>query len=502
MSAATSQTSPTRSLIQSRAAAAALTELERRRAARTSLLGFTQYTFPRYQAAPHHRLICEKLEAVERGQCKRLMIFTPPRHGKSELVSRRFPPFCLGRNPDREIISASYGAELALDFGRDVRNIVGSREFPVLFSGVGLAADSAAKNRWHTNHGGGYVAAGVGTAITGRGADILNIDDPVKDRAEAESETIRESIWAWYRSTAYTRLMPGAAIILTMTRWHEDDLAGRLLEQAKADGDQWEVLNLPALAEGNDPLGRDVGAALWPQRYNETTLHQIRSVLEPREWGALYEQNPRPSGSSYFDVQKALVDGLPVEAPRICDLVYATIDTAVKTGSGNDGTAVIFWAKSEHIGHPLIVLDWDITQISGDLLITWLPVVFQRLEELAKSCRARYGSGGVWIEDKASGTILLQQAQRQDLPAQAIDSKLTAVGKDERAISISGYVSAGMVKIAQAAYDKVTTYKGRTGNHFLMQVFRFQIGVKDQMDDLLDDWAYGIAIGLGNAEGY
>lgn len=499
-----------------RAAIGARIELNKRKAGRTTLLGFTKFTFPRYQVSHHHRLICDALEKVERGECRRQMIFMPPRHGKSELASRRFPPYALGRDPDREVISASYGADLATDFGRDVRNIVAGKEYHALFPDVRLAGDSSAKNRWHTNHRGGYVAAGVGTAITGRGADIFNIDDPVKDRAEAESETTRNGIWAWYRSTAYTRLMKNASIILTMTRWHEDDLAGRLLEQAEKDGDKWEVLCLPAIS----PEGK----ALWPERYDRVALDQIRRVLELREWGALYDQNPRPAGTSFFDVQYALegsylegeqlVGGQPVEYPTICDAVFAVMDTAVKTGSKNDGTGVIFYAISQHVGYKVVVLDWDIQQIEGASLEHWIPSVFERLDEFTKMFRVRMGSLGVFVEDKASGTILLQQMRNREaspsldrrwMPhwrAHEIDSGLTAVGKDERAINVSGYVTRGDAKISRHAYDKVTAYKGRYGNHFLMQTFRFQLGVKDQADDLLDCWCYGLAIALGNWEGY
>lgn len=267
---------------------AARKELGRRQEARTSLLPFTTYTKPDYLVGPHHPVICGKLEAVERGAIKRLMIFTPPRHGKSELVSRRFPAWYLGRNQRKQIISASYGQDLANDFGRDVRNIVGSPEFSALFPGLALASDSAAKNRWHTCAGGSYVAAGVGSAITGRGADILNIDDPVKDRQDADSEAVRNAVWNWYTSTAYTRLMPGGAVILTLTRWHEDDLAGRLLAEMENGGDQWEIVNLPAIDEA--------GHALWPEWYGRDRLDEIRAAIGERDWAALYMQTPRPAG--------------------------------------------------------------------------------------------------------------------------------------------------------------------------------------------------------------
>ena len=174
--------------------AAAASELLARRAARASLLAFAEFTNPAYKSAPHHKLIAQKLEAVARGETKRLMICMPPRHGKSELASRRFPAWYLGRNAERQIIAASYNSDLANDFGREVRNIVASQEFSVLFD-VTLAPDSKAANRWHTDQGGMYVAAGVGTAITGRGADILLIDDPFKDEKEACSTRIRRRRW-------------------------------------------------------------------------------------------------------------------------------------------------------------------------------------------------------------------------------------------------------------------------------------------------------------------
>ena len=254
-----------------------------------SLIAFTDYTNFGYVAASHHKLIASKLEAVERGVIDRLAIFMPPRHGKSELASRRFPAWYLGRNPDRQIIAASYNSDLASDFGREVRNIVASGEYPAIFDRR-LREDRRAGERWNTYKGGSYVAAGVGTAVTGRGAHILLIDDPLKDREEADSEIRRQRVWEWYTSTAYTRLMPGGAVILIQTRWHEDDLAGRLLNQAS--GDRWEVLELPAID--------DAGKALWPEWYNIEALGRIRSAVGPREWSALYQQRPAPEEGDYF----------------------------------------------------------------------------------------------------------------------------------------------------------------------------------------------------------
>lgn len=210
------------------------------------------------------------------------------------------------------------------------------------------------------------------------------------------------------------------------------------------------------------------------------------------------------SGVQFFDLQKMLVDGQPVTFPTRCDGVFATIDTAVKAGREHDGTAVVYWAISKYTGHPLTVLDWDIVQIEGSLLEAWLPNVFMRLDELALQCSARTGSLGAYIEDKGSGMVLLQQAARHGWPATAIDSKLTSVGKDERAISISGYHYSGKVKLSQHAFDKTQAYHEKTRNHFLTQIMGFRIGDKDlsREDDLLDCYSYGVAIALGNATGF
>lgn len=209
------------------------------------------------------------------------------------------------------------------------------------------------------------------------------------------------------------------------------------------------------------------------------------------------------AGVAFFSRDKLLEDGRPSSTPTVCDTVFAVIDTASKTGTDNDATAATFFAY-DRTNNCLWILDWDVVQIEGALLETWLPTVFQHLETLASQCHARFGSSGAWIEDMNSGTILLQQARRRGWRAQAIDSKLTSLGKDERAISVSGYVHRGWVKITGYAFDKVTAYKQKSRNHFLEQVEGFRIGNKkdDREDDLLDTFCYGIAVALGNNEGF
>lgn len=245
-------------------------------------------------------MIAEKLDAVVDGRIKRLLIFAPPRHGKSELVSRKLPAYFLGRYPDRQVISSGYGDDFVEEFGRDVRNLVTSSEYHALFPDVSLAADSKAKARWNIGgHRGAYIAAGVGGQITGKGAHLLVIDDPVKDRKEANSEAKREDVWNWYRAVAYPRLEEQAAIVLTLTRWHEDDLAGRLL-QAEANGGQpWEKISFRALSER--------GEALWPEKFPREVLEETRAVLGPYEWEALYQGCPAPLEGSLFKPDKIQV---------------------------------------------------------------------------------------------------------------------------------------------------------------------------------------------------
>lgn len=266
----------------------------RRKDATQNLIAFTEYTYPRYRAAPLHKTISEQLERVERGEIDRLMLLVPPRHGKSELASRHFPAYYLGRHPDRQFISAAATASLAEDFGRDVRNIIASPEYRVLFDTT-LAEDSRAKGRWNTAQGGSYYAAGVDMAIMGRGAHVFLIDDPFGTMADARNETARRNVWEWYTGTVYNRLEESGAIVIINHRMHEEDLTGMLLAQQAAGGDRWEVVELkPDL---------DHGIALWPEKYPIEVLQRIHRNTTAQDWSALYLQNPVPDEGSYFKAE-------------------------------------------------------------------------------------------------------------------------------------------------------------------------------------------------------
>jgi predicted phage terminase large subunit-like protein len=272
------------------------------------LLSYAAYQYPDYQIGRHHRLIANALERVERGECKRLMIAMPPRHGKSMLASEFFPAWYLGRNPEKYVIATTYAQEFADDIGRKVRNQLSDPVFGAIFPGVSARSDSTSARRFHTTKGGVYFAVGAGGPITGRGAHLLLIDDPIKGREDADSETMRRKLKDWYSSVAYTRLMPGAAVVVIQTRWHEDDLAGWLLAEHAHEG--WEVLELPAIdADGN---------ALWPESYPVERLRQIERTIGQRDFSALYQQRPAPADGCLFKPEMiGVVDALP-SGIRMC----------------------------------------------------------------------------------------------------------------------------------------------------------------------------------------
>jgi len=266
--------------------------------ARLSLGAFSIMCFPKFEVAPHHKLVFEKLQALEKGEIDRLIISMPPRHSKSLIVSELFPAWFLGRNPDRQVILSAYGSSLAQRFGGRVRNTLKTDLYKTIFGNI-LSDDSQSKTEFETKSGGSLSAVGVGGAITGKGADLLLIDDPVKSRAEAESHLYRENTKDWYNADAYTRLMPNGRILLIGTRWHEDDLIGYLLREKQHEN--WEVVNLPAIAEFTDELGRKAGEALWTERYPLSKLQDIRRSLPSRDWESLYQQKPLSAvGGAYL----------------------------------------------------------------------------------------------------------------------------------------------------------------------------------------------------------
>lgn len=445
--------------------------------AHTRLISYAAYQWPGYRDAAHHRLIARHLEAVERGEITRLMITMPPRHGKSMLASEFFPAWYLGRNPDHYVVTATYAQELADDFGRKVKNQIEDESFKAIFPGVSLADDSKSAKRFHidgntggiehsTSQRGAFYAVGVGGPLTGRGAHLLLIDDPVKNREDAESEVIRKKTKDWYTSTAYTRLMPGGRVVVIQTRWHEDDLSGWL--QADHAHEGWVVLNLPAID--------DDGQALWPEQYDVPALEKIKLAIGPRDWSALYQQRPSPETGDYFKREWVhTVDHLP---PRETMLIYGGSDYAVTADGGDYTVHVVIGLDPEG---RMYLLDLWRGQASSDvwvnafcdLVLKWKPVGWA--EETGQ------------IKSGVGPFLVRQMIEKQAYVAR--ESFATRGDKAIRAQSIRGRMALSglfMLKDAPFMADLVS------------EMMSFPVGVHDDQVDalglvgqLIDRMSYG-----------
>ena len=396
---------------------------------------------------PHQLYIDKYLNRVTRGDYKRLMIFMPPRHTKTEKLTVRYPAWRLEKNPELRVILGAYNQDVANRFSRKIRRIVESR--------LSLSRDLKSVKEWEMPEGGGVRAAGVKGAVTSYGADLIVIDDPVKSRAEAESKAYRKRCIEWYIDDLYTRLEPDAAIILTMTRWHPDDLAGYLLQEAENGGEQWEVVSLPALAEENDPLGRQPGEALCPARYDEEALLRIKGNRSAQSWASLYQQRPIPNEGAVFDVdwfsriEARAPDGL--RWARYWDLAVSTKTSADYTCSaavalGRDGTLYI---------RDMVRGRWE-----------WPDARREMIKIMKAEPRTRHG-----VEEALHGMAAVQELRRErslvNIPFRGV-----RVTKDKlsRALSWSERAATGKVVLIQGPWikpflDEVAVFTGEGDTH-------------------------------------
>lgn len=392
--------------------------------------------------AHHHRLLIEQLHRVESGEINRLMVFWPPGHAKSKYSSEYGPAWWIGRNKKKTIIHASYGTDFAERFGRKIRNHVRSEEYERVF-GVTLAADSRAAGEWETVEGGEYKAAGVGAGITGRRADLGLIDDPVKSRKEADSPTYRQNAWDWYLADFRTRLKPGGAVVIIQTRWHEDDLSGRILPKdydfrsgwvTARDGERWFVLNFPAICESVDDLtGRQIGEALWPGYIDLAMLEQLKKTQGSRNWDALYQQRPRPGEGGIFKEAwlRNRYGAIPIEA----NTVVHSWDTA---------------QKPEQINDPSVCSVWNLGRGAPGYYLreVWRKQVdYPTLKHKVVAFAERDNPAAILIEDKSSGQSLIQDLRNStSLPIIAIEPQ---GDKLFRANEVSAMVEAGLMHLPE-----------------------------------------------------
>ncbi len=425
----------------------------------------------RWQPARHLDVICETMQEIATGPGgKRVIIQVPPRYGKSQVCSKRFPAWYLGNWPDREVMLTSYSADLSLDFSEKSRTAL--RRHQKIF-GVNLSREVAAKNHWMVDgYEGGLVAAGVGGPITGRGANVLIIDDPFKNFAEAMSKTYRETVWNWYLSTARTRLAPGGSIVLIMTRWHHDDLAGRL--EKGMEGIPWQIIRFPALAEENDPLGRKPGCALWPERFPLEELEKLRLANE-LIFAAMYQQRPSLIEGNlfkrhHFRYYERTGNNLKLFKPdgdSLVDLnqcaIIQTCDPAGSTATSADYFVLSTWAITPF--RDLILLEVVRVKLEGPDQPGLLRSAFEKWRPVIQG-----------IETKNMGLTLFQDLKRQGLPVKELKPD---TDKYTRAIPMA------------ARYEAGTVYHPRNQSPWLYdfeeELLAFPMG---EHDDQVDTAAY------------
>lgn len=383
----------------------------------------------------HLDVLDETLMKVSRGELKRVIVTMPPRHGKSERVSRKFPAWHIGNNPNDEVILASYSIDLSRGFSRIARDTLASH-YDIF--GVRVDKNNQSAESWGVEgHRGGLHAAGVGGPITGKGARIAIIDDPVKNAEEAESETMRDKIWDWYTSTLYTRLTPDGRIIIVMTRWHEDDLVGRLLkkeqeeiEEGTHQGERWTVINFPALAEEGDYLGREIGEPLWPQYgFDRKRMEQIKADVGSRVFNALYQQRPSAAEGQLFKrgwwkYYKVL--------PKIARKIIS-IDATFKDSDTSDFVSIQVWGKS---GPDIYLIDRLKDRMDFVTTIQSIRNIVAKHPDATMKL----------IEDKANGSAIISMLRREIGGIVPVNPQ---GGKVARAHAVSPYIEAGNVYLPE-----------------------------------------------------
>ena len=404
-----------------------LSLLETQDKAKDSFMEYIRYIWPGFIEGDHHRLIADMLTRVAKGELKRLIVNMPPRHTKSEFASIYFPSWAMGLKPDMKIMQTTHTADLSINFGRKVRNLMDSDEYSKIFGEVSLASDSKSAGKWQTNKGGEYFAAGVGGAIAGRGADLLIIDDPHSEQ-DAMSINLLDSCYEWYTSGPRQRLQPGGAIVIVMTRWNTADLTGRLLNrQTESHSDQWEVVELPAIFE-------DSGNVLWPEFWKKEELESVKASIPVSKWNAQYQQNPTSEEGAI--IKRDWWQLWEHDEPPVCHSVIQSYDTAFSKKETADYSAITTWGvfqPTEGGGDAIVLLDaqkgrWD----------------FPELKAIAQEQYSEYQPDMVLIEAQASGTPLTHELRAMGIP---VVNYRPSRGNDKmsRVHAVSPVFEAGMV---------------------------------------------------------
>ena len=433
-----------------------LTTRKEANAAKTNFMAFVHKVWPSFINGAHHVRMAQAFEKVARGECKRLIINMPPRHTKSEFASYLLPAWFLGNFPHKKVIQTSHTAELAVGFGRKVRNLVDSDAYKGVFPDTHLQSDSKAAGRWNTSKGGDYFAIGIGGAVTGKGADILIIDDPHSEQEAALAEInpeIYDKTYEWYTSGPRQRLQPGGAIIIVMTRWSKKDLTGQVIKSAaQRDGDEWTVIEFPAILPSGNPL--------WPEFWSVKELEALRNELPNQKWQAQYMQQPTSDSSAI--VKREWWQIWEEDSPPYCEFTLQSWDTAFEKHNRADYSACTTWGvfyKEDSAG---------IMQAN----IILLNAIRKRMEfpELKRKALEEYRDwepDSIIIEKKASGAPLIYEMRAMGVPVQEFTpnkgndkiSRLNAVSD----IFASGRVWVPNTRWAEEVVDEVASFPG--GEH-------------------------------------
>ena len=381
-----------------------LEEAEKKEATQDSFMNFVKYAWPAFIEGRHHKIMGDAFDRVARGELKRLIVNMPPRHTKSEFASYLLPAWFLGKYPEKKIIQTAHTAELSVGFGRKVRNLVDSVDFKKIFSKVALRADSKAAGRWSTNEGGEYFAIGVGGAVTGKGADLLIIDDPHSEQeGQSADPSVFDKTYEWYTSGPRQRLQPGGAIVLVMTRWHKRDLTGQILKSSlqRTGTDEWELIEFPAIMPSGNPL--------WPEFWPKEELESLRNELPSPKWNAQYQQNPTSEEGAL--VKREWWREWEEDRPPPCEFIIQSWDTAFLKTQRSDYSACTTWGvfykpDDDGLQQPNIILMDAFKE----------RLEFPELKKKAYEFWSEWQPDAFVVEAKAAGTPLIFELRAMGIP--------------------------------------------------------------------------------------
>jgi predicted phage terminase large subunit-like protein len=421
-----------------------LAERKKSASARNDLIEFCKAMQPDYKVGKHHRILADLLMQLAEGRQDRVCVNIPPRHGKSQLVSIYFPAWFIGRHPNKKVLMVSHTTDLAVDFGRKVRNLIDTDTYRKIFPTVTLAADSKSAGRWNTNVGGEYFACGVGSALAGRGADLLLVDDPHNEQDIINGNfDVFDKAYEWFTYGARTRLMPGGRVAIIQTRWHLDDLTGRVLKDMSLNeaADQYEVVEFPAILEVKKD-GKVTEKALWPEFFDLDALSRTKASMPLFQWNAQYQQNPTAEEAAL--VKREWWKIWKKEDPPSCEYIIMSLDAAAESHNRADFTALTTWGvffNEEASAYHIILLNSIKRRVE-----------FPELKRLAYEEYTEWEPDSFIVEKKSSGVALYQELRRMGVMVQEFTPHRGTGDKMARLNSVADIVQSGLVWVPETRW--------------------------------------------------